>query len=204
MTDTFIYIRTSTKDQHPKNQLPSCMEYAKQFSTKEPDVYSEKASAYKKGSEDRKELNKALKLAREGKYKHGIFWDFDRLHRNRKRLIRDFRAYSQMGCAFHSVNQQYLEDIHKIPKPWNEMVFDLMINILGHQAEDESIKRGKRVKIAYNAGRGRDRWGRPKIGLSAYEVSHALRVCNNNKTMASRFLKVSRPTLNKLMNGFCL
>ncbi|GAI37716.1 unnamed protein product, partial [marine sediment metagenome] len=45
----------------------------------------------------------------------------------------------------YSYRQQFLEDINKAPAPWNEMLFDNLIFILGWISEEESLKKSERI-----------------------------------------------------------
>jgi len=41
-----------------------------------------------------------------------------------------------------------LEEINKIPKPWNDIMFDLLLNIFGWIGEEESTKKSDRIKLS--------------------------------------------------------
>jgi len=75
-------------------------------------------------------------------------WDLDRLHRNRKRLI-DFLALCKVyHTRVYSFNQQWMQAIQQMQPPFNEIMFDFMLSIMGWLAEDESVKKSNRVKLA--------------------------------------------------------
>lgn len=170
MTETIIYLRTSTEDQNPMNQLKDCLSinhYGDHF------VLEDKQSAFK--DQERPSFENLKKLIREGKIKHLLVWDFDRLFRSRvkfKEFLVFIKAY---GVQLHSYRQQWLEELYKIPSPWNEIVSDLMINIYGHIAEDESRKKSERVRIAVRKQDGTtvsyrgNKWGRPELPDSAVQ-----------------------------------
>jgi len=74
-----------------------------------------------------------------------------------------------------------LEKFNDIPEPFNEIMFDMMLQIMGWLAEEESRKKSERVKIAYQNKKGE--WGRKKeIGkktinkvLELYEKGYSIR-----------------------------
>ena len=143
MNDELIYLRTSTQEQNPENQLKNCLSISK---SKQPIIFEEKQSAWK--DKDRPEFNKVIGLVKKSYIKHLIVWDLDRLYRNRKKTIEFFRYCKTYNVKIHSYRQSWLEDINKIPDPWNEIVYDLLINIMGWLAEEESNKKSDRIKAS--------------------------------------------------------
>lgn len=136
-----IYLRVSSEDQNPENQLNDCMDYAMGFlgySRDDIEVITEYISAYKNPDRD---VLKAF-LSR----KDVVSWRFDRIQRNRKKFIEVMRSSSQLGTRIHSVKEVWLRDLHKVPAPWNEMIYDFMLQIIGWFAEDESRKISERTK----------------------------------------------------------
>ena len=63
-----------------------------------------------------------------------------------------------------------------MPSPWNEIVYNLMLQIVGWMAEEESDKRSKRVKMKLDRSEGitkstyGKKWGRKKIELDEKKV----------------------------------
>jgi len=142
-----IYLRTSTDEQNPQNQLKDCLELLKSFKDTEHEIFEEKQSAWKEDTK-REEFNRIKKLIKERKFDALIVWDLDRLYRNRKKLVAFFKFCKVYNCAVHSYRQDWLEQLHKIPDPFNEIMFDLMLQIMGWLAEEESIKKSQRVKAS--------------------------------------------------------
>jgi len=87
-------------------------------------------------------------LIKQRKVDHLIVWDLDRLYRNRKRLIDFFELCKLYDCKIHSFRQDWLEQLNKIPEPFNEIMYNLMLQVMGWLAEEESIKKSERVKSA--------------------------------------------------------
>ena len=142
MENSIIYIRTSTDDQNPENQLDSC----KKLSIGEYIIIEDKQSAFKE--KDRKGFENAKDLIKKGKVNHFIAWDLDRIYRNRIKLKQFFNFCKLYNTKIHSVNQDWLEQLHKIPEPFNEIMHSLMLDLMGWLGEDESRKKSERVKLA--------------------------------------------------------
>ena len=152
-----IYVRTSTKEQTPENQLKDCREinyYGDHL------LFEDKQSAWKDNKE-RDGFEKLKKIIMQRKIEHLIVWDFDRVYRNRKKFKDFLSLLKSYKVKLHSFRQQWLEELHKVPSPWDEIVYDLMVNIYGYIAEDESNKKSDRVKSAYQ--NRKQKWGRKPI-----------------------------------------
>jgi len=189
MVKVIIYNRTSTEEQNPENQMADCIsinEYGDYLKIQD------KQSAWKDHKE-REGFEKLKKLIKGGEIKHLIVWDFDRIYRNRIRFKEFLLMLKAYKVRLHSYRQQWFEDLHKIPEPWNEIVYDLMTNIYGHIAEDESKKKSDRVKAAVRRDGSRTKsykgniWGRRNIPsnvlkdiLGLYEQGKSYRdICHN-------------------------
>jgi len=152
----YIYLRTSTEDQTPENQLQDCLSI-NNFG--EYEVIIEKQSAWKDKARPKfEELKGQIK---KGKVEHLICWDWDRLFRNRKKLKEFFVFCKLYNCKVHSFRQQFFEDFYKIPSPFDEIIQELVLNLMGWLAEDESKKKSERVKIAFKNHKGN--WGRKAL-----------------------------------------
>lgn len=165
MVETIIYNRTSTEDQNPENQLKDCQAIN---SYGEAQVIEDRQSAWKDnvvrmGFEDLKRRIRSRTI------RHLIVWDLDRIYRNRKKLKEFFQFCKAYDCTIHSYRQTWLEEINKIPNPWNEIVYELLLNIFGWIAEEESSKKSARVKAAIKSKDGKtmsykgNKWGRKTI-----------------------------------------
>ncbi len=204
MKDTIIYIRTSTDEQTPENQIKSC----EKLGIGEYELFQDKQSAFT-DIKNREGFEKARQLIKRGSIKHFIVWDLDRIYRNRIRLKEFFQYCKLYNCEIHSVNQQWLEELNKIPAPFNEIMHDLMLNLMGWLAEDESKKKSERVKLAIRKTSGGitkshngKKWGRKSIskkikqeildlrksGMSIREIADSVfyRDKNSNKKNVSR------------------
>lgn len=160
-----IYIRTSTTEQNPENQLRECLSINRYG---DYDLFSDQQSAWKDNIE-REQFSKLKKGIKSNKYSHLIVWDLDRIYRNRKRLIQFFEYCKIYNCKVHSYRQKWLEDLHTIPEPFNEIMHGLMLQLMGWLAEDESNKKSQRVKAAVRKKGNQtvsykgNRWGRKPV-----------------------------------------
>lgn len=167
MPKTIIYLRVSTEEQTAENQLDDCL------SLLDPGedyvVYKENASAWKKEI-NRPEFKKVIKKLMLPSCNKLIVWDLDRIYRNRVSLVEFFKFCTGYGVMIKSFNQKWLSDIAKYKPPWNEIIYELMIQIMGWIAEEESNKKSKRVRAAITKNKeGRtvskygNHWGRKPV-----------------------------------------
>lgn len=164
-----IYNRVSTTEQNPELQIKECVELAKRLRLDDYEVLQEKKSAFKDNVE-REEFEKIRKAIYDNKLNNLIVWDLDRLYRNRKKLIGFFETCKAFGCQVHSVRQGWLENLNKIPEPFNEIMHSLMLQIMGWLAEEESSKKSERTKNAVMKEEGKptksykgNKWGRKSL-----------------------------------------
>ena len=177
-----IYLRVSTEEQDEGNQLNDCEEFCKDkgFIVPKEAIYREQKSAWKKGVE-RMQLGAMLDKARKGDYQHIVFWDFDRLYRDREKIVETVRAYSAMGVKFHSVRQGFMEELHKVPAPWNQIIYDLLLQVLGWTSEEESQRKSDRIKAKYQRKKmqaekrgSKVKWGRRRVPFTTKQVYDAV------------------------------
>lgn len=168
MKPAVIYVRTSTEEQNPENQLDDCKALAATLDLNDYDVLEEKGSAWKDSAE-RPAFESIRQAALKGEVKHLLVWDFDRLFRNRKKTLAFVKEYGKLGLKVHSHRQQWLEQLNRVPAPWNEIMSDFLLNVLAWIGEEESQKKSERVKAAYQR-MSRDKrckkWGRPEVFIN--------------------------------------
>jgi DNA invertase Pin-like site-specific DNA recombinase len=163
-----VYIRTSTEDQEPENQIREI----ETISGKEYNLFQDKQSAWK-DDKDRPDFEKLRTKIKEHQVQELFVWDWDRLFRNRKKLREFFQFCSIYKCHVHSFRQGFFETFYKIPSPFDEIMQELFLNLLGWMAEDESIKKSSRVKAAVRIVNGitesyeGNKWGYHGVGEEA-------------------------------------
>lgn len=211
--NTIIYIRTSTEEQNPENQLKDCLSI-NQYGMYE--LIEDKQSAWKEHSE-REGFDNLKKLINKGIVKHLIVWDLDRLYRNRKNLVDFFKFCEINKCKIHSYRQEWLSKINDMPSPWNEIIHDLMLQIMGWLAQDESDKKSKRVKASIRmkedgaySYKG-NKWGRKELSTQAINKILELRkqgksiraICNEVQysDKSNNMKNVSIAVVHKIISG---
>lgn len=167
MTRTIIYLRTSTEEQNPQNQLEDCQKLAGKLDINSYDVYEDKVSAWKEIG--REAFDNIRNLIQKREITSLICWDLDRLYRNRKNLVTFFEFCKLNNCKIYSYRQEWLERLNEMPDPFNEIMFNLMLQIMGWLAEEESNKKSERVKLAIKKKEGKtyskfgNKWGRKSV-----------------------------------------
>jgi len=144
MENNIIYIRTSTIEQTPELQLRDIETLVK---IEDCVIHKEQLSAWKDNVK-RPEFDKILMKVKYGKIGNIYVWNLDRIFRNRTKLTGFLKLCFEKKIKVFSYTQKWLNDIYNIPYPFNEMVTDMMIFILGYVAEQESEFKSKRVKMA--------------------------------------------------------
>jgi DNA invertase Pin-like site-specific DNA recombinase len=134
-------------------------------------LYEDKQSAWKDNKE-RFNLERLKKDIRQGKIKDLYVWDWDRLFRNRKKLKEFFQFCVVYKCQIHSFRQGFFETFYKIPAPFDEIMKELFLNLLGWMAEDESTKKSDRIRLAVRRENGKptksykgNKWGRKALDI---------------------------------------
>jgi DNA invertase Pin-like site-specific DNA recombinase len=156
-----IYIRTSTEEQEPENQIKDI----ELISGKDYLLFKDKQSAWKDNL-DREQFTNLKKDIQLKKISELYVWDLDRIFRNRKKLIEFFELCKLYKCKIHSYRQQWLEQLNNIPEPFNEIMHSLMVQIMGWLAEEESNKKSERIKVSIRRNQGitssykGNKWGR--------------------------------------------
>ena len=85
------------------------------------------------------------------------------------------RNYPKLGLKVYSVRQSWFQDIEHMPQPFNDIVKDLMLQVIGWIAEEESIKKSERTKLAVRREDGitksykGDKWGRKRLPKKTQE-----------------------------------
>ncbi len=137
------YIRTSTESQSPLLQLRDIYTIAPANISE----YVEQLSAWKENVK-RPVFEQLLSEIKAGKIASIYVWDWDRIYRNRIRLKEFLQLCQVYGVTLHSFRQNWFEQFHQIPRPFNEIVMDMVVNLIGWIGEEESEKKSHRVKMA--------------------------------------------------------
>ena len=182
MTKNAIYIRTSTSEQTPVLQLRDI----KTISPPDAIEYVEQLSAWKENVK-RPVFENIIKQIKNGKINKLYCWDWDRLYRNRNKLKEFLLLCKMHGVELHSYRQNWFEDFHRIPPPFNEIVMDMVLNLLGWIGQDESEKRSSRVKMAVKKtskgtfSHNGNKWGRKSFPTQT--INRVLELHQNGKSI---------------------
>lgn len=182
----WMYIRTSTEDQEPENQIKD----TEKISGEDYELFQDKQSAWK-DNKDRPDFETLKRKIKKSKGGDLYVWDWDRLFRNRKKLKEFFQFCAIYHCRIHSFRQKFFESLYDVPAPFDEIMQELFLNLLGWLAEDESTKKSDRVKAAIRRvpgkatmSRGGKKWGRKALKvddkiIAAHKEGKKLReICN--------------------------
>jgi DNA invertase Pin-like site-specific DNA recombinase len=178
MLDDYIFVRTSTIEQTPALQINDIVQ---SFRLTEYKVLEEQDSAFKNTAK-RPEFERLKNLISSNKVGSVYVWDLDRLYRNRKRLVEFLDFCKAYRTKVYSHNQIWLTTLQQIQPPFNEIMYNFMLEIMAWLAEDESAKKSKRVKLAIRKTQNGtesykgNKWGRKSLSkqvITKVKVLHA-------------------------------
>ena len=178
-----IYLRTSTKEQHPENQEKECLAFAKARGYDVLEILTEQLSGYKQI--ERPQYNRVKQLAHEGKINAVIVWALDRWVRNRDTLLDDVTMLRNCNVKLHSVKEQWLEAIN-LEGSLGRTIQEFLLGLVGSLGEMESQRRSDRINISYEKykleNRKYNKWGRKALPkrvvnevIEFYNAGHSIR-----------------------------
>jgi len=198
-----IYHRVSTDEQNLKNQIKGCESINKYGEFR---LFTDKQSAWKDNAQ-REQFELIRSLIKKKEIEHLIVWDIDRIYRNRKKIIEFFKFCKMYGCKIHSYRQQFFETLHTMPEPFNEALFDFMLQIMGWFAEDESNKKSDRVKAAIRikdactySYKG-NKWGRKQLSTFKQNRINELRKRGQSIRCIASELGISHGAVHKYIQN---
>ena len=182
MLEDYIFVRTSTIEQTPTLQINDIVKTFKLTAYK---VIEEQESAFK-GNAKRVELEKLKYLISSNKVRKVYVWDLDRIYRNRKRLVEFLDFCKAYRINVYSHNQIWLTTLQQIQPPFNEIMYNFMLEIMAWLAEDESAKKSKRVKLAIRKTENGtesykgNKWGRKSLSNQVISKVKELHTMGNS------------------------
>ena len=216
-----IYLRTSTKEQNPENQLQDCIAFCQKMGVSDYEVFSEQKSAWRREN-NREVFDDLVKDLEKKKYGLLVVWRYDRIYRNMKKFTRFMELMFMVhGVKVYSVKEEWITDLWDIvnsdivdtlPSPFDEVIkeqfllhWKTMIKIAGKIGQDESDKRSERTKSAVRRNKDgvtmsykNNKWGRPPKKLNKIEViKKYLEPGMNLRTTAEFFGVKSQNTIRK-------
>lgn len=202
----FIYLRTSTEEQNPENQLKDCQDLCAKENIIDGFIIEDKTSGWTEY--DREGFNKIINKIKARRVNNLVCWDLDRLFRNRKKLVSFFKLCATYECKIYSYRQDWLNDINKIPMPWNEIIHEFMVQIIGWLAEEESNKKSDRVKqavrikdnvtISYKG----NKWGRKQLSTQKKNLIKNLHDGGLSIRKIAKTLEISVGGVHKYISEF--
>lgn len=183
-----LYLRVSTTDQNPENQLPALTQIANSRGLEVSTVIEEKMSGSKKS---RPGLDQLLQGAHRGEFTHVIVWAIDRLGRSMKGVVDMITELDRIGCKVISYQE-----------PWLSMdgpIRPLLISIFAWVAEQERTRLIERTNAGLaTARRNGKKLGRPAVALDIDEA-YRLRKQGYSLREAARKLGVGKGTLERAL-----
>ncbi|KKP33260.1 MAG: hypothetical protein A2312_00435 [Candidatus Staskawiczbacteria bacterium RIFOXYB2_FULL_32_9] len=143
-----IYLRVSTEDQHPENQIADLKKLADALHCKVFETYVDRESGQ---YSDRKEFQRMINDAEAGKFKILFIWALDRFSREGiKATLTHIERLKDVGVAIKSYQESWLDTS-------NEGIWQLLVAVMSWAAKEE-LKRFKERSMAgkrtmLNAGR---------------------------------------------------
>ena len=213
MRSNYIFIRTSTQEQSPYIQVN---DIKRTFKLTDYTIIEEKESAFKENVK-RLEFERLKRLISSNKV-HSIYvWDLDRIYRNRTRLVEFLSFCKAYNTNVYSNNQQWLTALQEIQPPFNEIMYNFMLDIMGWLAEDESLKKSKRVKMAIRKTENGtesykgNKWGRKSLskqvvakvldlhtqGIKIRQIASQVRVYDKNNNGR----QISKSAVHKIISS---
>ncbi|MFA1570860.1 recombinase family protein [Vibrio tasmaniensis 1F-187] len=178
------YARVSTDDQNEDSQIDSLESAGCER------IYIEKCSGK---SKQRPELERMIDALREGDIV--VVQRLDRLGRSLKDLIELLDGFKEQGIKFISLNESI---------DTTTAVGELAFHMIGAIAQFERRLISERTKAGLKAARARGRKGGRKAKLTASDIKKAQAMLLDKsvtKTEVAEHFGVSRPTLNKALDG---
>ena len=134
-----IYLRVSTKDQHPENQLRDLREYAEAQGFEIVDTITDKGVSGSKSAKERKGLDKVLTMAERRKFDVLLFWSLDRLSREgTAKTLEYLQTLTDNGIGYRSEKEPYLSTLGAFS--------DVVVSLLATIAKQERLRVSERVK----------------------------------------------------------
>lgn len=170
MKKAVVYLRTSTTEQHPENQLAECQQYAATHGYEIAQVFSEQESAWLQGHQH--ELAKIRADLKSGRRKYDalIVLALDRLTRGGgMELINQVHSFGKLGCKVISVKESGITDLPPELLP-------VVLSVIGFYAEYESRRKSQNIRLGQARARlNGTKSGKPIGGRGKDRVKHRRR-----------------------------
>lgn len=190
MAKAAIYIRVSTSDQDPRNQLPALRAIAKQRGHEVVEVIEETMSGAKQA---RPGLTRLQAGAHRGAYQVVLVWAIDRLGRSMLAVMDTVRVLDGYGVQVVSHQEAWL-DTSGPTRP-------LLLAIFSWAAEQERARIIERTKAGMARARKEGKAiGRPKVQVDPDQI-RLLRMQGKSYAYIARKLGVGPTTVQRIMGA---
>lgn len=191
MKTAALYIRVSTKDQHPENQIIALQEYAVRRGFHSA-VLIYKDEGISGAKEKRPGLNDLMKDARRKRFDVVIVTRFDRFARSTQHLLSALEEFRALGIDFISLGESI-----DTTTPMGTMVF----TIIAALAEFERSLIQERIRLGLDRARAEGKHlGRPRRIFDRIAVGIRKAAGWSNRKIA-RELKISEGTVRNALKN---
>lgn len=133
-----IYLRVSTEDQNPQNQIAGVKKLAEALNYEVFETYIDTESGQ---YSDRKEFQRLMSDAQKGRFQTLFIWALDRFSREGiKTTLEHIEKLKEFGVGIKSYQEQWLDTT-------NEGIWQLLVAVLSYAAREE-VKRFKERSMA--------------------------------------------------------
>jgi putative DNA-invertase from lambdoid prophage Rac len=179
-----IYLRVSTTQQNPENQLRELKQYADSHNFDVIDVVTDKGVSGSKGAKERAGLDGVLKMAHQRKFQILLFWSLDRLSREgTAKTLEYLQHLTDCGVKYHSYTEQYLSSLGAFA--------DVVVSLLATIAKQERIRISERVKAGLDYRREvlKKPLGR-KTGVKLKGTAHKVKLAQKLRAEGQSYGKI--------------
>ena len=187
MTKAALYLRVSTDEQHPENQLPDLERYAKQRGWEVFDRFVDHGVSGAKDS--RPELDRMMSAARRRRFDVVVAWSVSRLGRSMVNNVMAMHELSSLGVGLVFVTQGI-----DTTTPIGRGVMGLLSALA--EAEREELRARTRAGMARARVEGK-MLGRPRVKLPPAEVLHHELMAGASRRALAKKYSVGAATIRR-------
>lgn len=194
-----IYLRVSTKNQgqEESDQLPDILDL---FDIKEDQclVIKEKESAFQISKQKNRVLEIVKEIIKEYQDEEKIMyvWDLDRIYRNQEMQVDFIRESFKKNCKVLSYRQNFLYQLRELGG-FGNAVYNFFIEMLAWQAQEESQKRGDRLKKSLKQKDGKYYTNKGNLFGKKYTKLNGKKA----NLSAQEILKIEKSIYKKIQEG---
>jgi putative DNA-invertase from lambdoid prophage Rac len=187
---TALYLRVSTRDQHPENQRPELERFAAARGLELVRWFEEKESTRK----TRPIFAQMMQEARQGQFRVLLVWRLDRFGRSLAQVLHDFAALQSWGVQLVSLHDPWLDSTGPMR--------NLLLSVLGglNEFARELIRENTIAGVAAARARGMP-IGRPRVDRAKLAAAASLVASGWTKEAAAKARGVKPSTLRDYLRS---